>query len=94
MNPVNVAESNRKPSKRRVLGPVQLERKLDIHFELLTLGEAISRYGLYRQRIYRWVRQGRLHPVKPVARTLYPAWELDALTGRTTSPRLTFDTAA
>lgn len=54
-------------------------RKRDVHYELLTLREAMRRFRVYQQRIYRWVEEERLHPVKPNGRTLYPAWELEAL---------------
>jgi len=44
--------------------------------ELLTLREACARFGLYNEQVYAWARDGRIHPVKPNGRTLYPEWEI------------------
>ncbi|HKW93972.1 MAG TPA: helix-turn-helix domain-containing protein [Methylomirabilota bacterium] len=64
-------------------------RKADLHYELLTLRAAMRQFGVYHQVIYRWVDEGVLHPVKPAGRTLYPSWELEALTqGRGSNPGL------
>lgn len=53
--------------------------KADVHFRLLTIRDAEREYGLSGKRIYAAVRAGRVHPVKPNGRTLYPEWELAAL---------------
>ena len=69
-------------------------RKSDVHYELLTLRDAMRRFGVYQHRVYRWVEEGRLHPVKPGGRTLYPAWELEALTDRNVNGGYAFAGAA
>jgi len=47
--------------------------------ELLTLREAALRFGLTQFRIYQAAADGRVHPVRPGGRILYPAWELEDL---------------
>jgi hypothetical protein len=48
--------------------------------ELLTLRAACARFeGLDYRQIYAWVEEGRLHPVRPGGRLLYPEWEIRAL---------------
>jgi hypothetical protein len=77
--------------ERRVINLAQ-ERQTDIVYELLDLSEACARFrGVHAKLVYRWVREGRLHPVKPNGRRLYPSWELEALvSGRTSKPLYTY----
>lgn len=81
--------------ERRVINLAQ-ERQTDILYELLDLSEACERYrGVHAKLVYRWVREGRLHPVKPNGRRLYPSWELEALAAeRTSKPLYTYAGAA
>lgn len=59
---------------------VEDARRPEIVSELLTLREAMQRWPqLYTRRIYAWVAEGRLHPVMPAGRLLYPEWELRQL---------------
>ena len=46
-------------------------------FALLGVSEARRLYGISEHTLYRLAAEGRLHPVKPNGRVLYPAWELD-----------------
>ena len=71
------------------------ERVPAIEYELLTLRDACNRFrGLHEKLVYRWVRERRLHPVRPNGRRLYPSWELETLhaehTGRTSKPLYTY----
>jgi hypothetical protein len=59
--------------------PLNRERKPEQHFRLLTLREAEQLFGLSEFYVYRGVRKGDIHPVKPNGRTLYPEWELEAV---------------
>ncbi|GEM_PF-4263227 len=47
----------------------------------LTGREAEGAFGVYAEQLYRWVAEGRLHPVKErnYGWTVYPEWEIEQL---------------
>lgn len=86
-DPANSTERTllRQASSGQERVPAWRSRKKDVHFRLLTLREAAQEFGVHPHAVYDAVRKGRLHPVKPAGRTLYPEWEIRAL-GRDRDP--------
>jgi hypothetical protein len=68
--------------------PLEFARAPRRVHQLLTLTQACRRFGLYHLQIYAAVEQGKVNPVQPHGRILYPIWELEAVFGK--GPRASY----